>query len=726
MIHYVSKYPDNFAVNEDFIDNHGTSHGFRVGVVQRVDEVNMKVDVKIITGSGYRMEVELSQAMCGPRSFWGGIPEVGSFVMVGYRMVSPKHNIAEATILGYLPTGNRQGLRYDPFAASDPNDIDEEDKADYRNYVGGPVRYKRFKMQPGDVGGMSSSGAEMWLNRSVNLVNRAGDLIELRDEERTLVTQAIHRFDNEAGVKRYSGPVRRQVFWIPREVVTADGSTKTLKDEAAGYYGRDDYQNLGPGPVGGDYKFASPSGVLLEQFNNATDFPPVTYSNGKTVFYPSTSSEAGIEAKPDEGAGAAFTEVRTEIAHDTELVQEVHTEIDGFCPNPRMTYIEHVMGTVIGNDPYSTLGIKQYGQILRPQLWGMGKALTPGKFTLETINRNSSDLDAKTSAAAFLFRINPVFTTADDVPFAVAVQKQGKLLMQVPKPSNDAYGDSVKGVSADLNLLGALKLFVGAASPSNTSLFAKLEGGIKAEIGRNTDTGNSLDIVYRGPVKNRYVGAADAQGNSLSTDVSGKHTMMSAGDTYLQTGGSFIVASNGAATTRADKISQTAISGYSMNAGGCNVNINGMTYLTYAQDKHETIISGGEFKNVIAGPVVESLAAGSKTVTVNGTISTTATAAITESSGASITQTSGAAFTVSSGAAYSLTAAAAVSVTAGALVTIVSPAGIDLSSPNIMLGGAATAVLGVVRATPSLPPGTPTLDYITGLPLLGSAGVRSI
>lgn len=724
--HYVPQRPWRYKPGKEFIDNNGNVEGLRVGIVQRVDAINMKADVKIIAGQGYRTDVEISQAMCGPRSFWGGLPEIGSLVMVGFRMTSAKNNLADAVIVGYLPMGNRLGIRYDPFAPSDPTAVDPEDVSDYEEEFGGPVRYKRFKMSPGDVGGMSSSGAEVLLNRSVNLVNRAGDLIELRDEERTLVTQSIHRFDNEAGVRRYSGPVRRQVFWVPPEIVTTkDDGTKVLKSTADGYYGRDDFQSIGPGAAGAATKFANSDGELHENFNNAKLFPPVTYSNGKTVFYPSTMPNISLEGDPDEGAGAAFTEVRTEIAHDTELVQEVHTEIDGFCPNPRAPYIEHVLGTVIGNDAYSTQGLKQYGQALRPQMWTHGKSLTQGKFSLETISRGANgDLDVRTSAAAFLFRINPVEAKDDGTAFAVAVQKQGKLFVQVPKPSNESYGDNVKGVSADVNLLGALKLFLGSASPTKTSLFAKFDGGIKAEIGRNTDTGNSLDIVFTGPVKNNYIGATDAQGNGLSTNVSGKYAVTVSGDKNIQTGGSLNIVANGAATTKADKIVHQAISGYTINASGFQQTVTGMTYLTYAQLKTETIATGGELKNVMAGAVVETVAGGAKSVTVNGALTTNVTAAITETSGAAIAQTSGAAFTVTAGAAYSLNATAAVSLTAGAVMTLTAPPGIALVSANVMLGSPAAA-FGVARGIPAMPPGSPTLDYITGLPLLGSLGVRS-
>lgn len=707
---------------EDFIDV-GPPAGLRLGMIIRVDEVNLKADVKVMTGGGYRMEVELTQGMYGPRSFWGGIPEVGSIVIIGYRSIHKK--LGDAVILGYIPVGNRMGMKFDPFSPTGP--VDPEDKEEVARTFGGYTRYKRLRLSPGDVGGMSSSGSEFLLSKNVSMVNRAGDLIELRDEERTLVTQAIHRFDATNGVKQYKGPVRRQAFFLPPEVVNDDGTTKTLKSEAEGYFGRDDLAAIGAGGPGSDTRFATPDGTLLSNFNDYANYPPVVYSNGKTVFYPSTLGTSGVEGPIDEGSGDPFVEVRTEVRHSTNFVQDVHGEIDGFSIRPQRVHVEHVMGTVIGNDPYSTAGVQQYGQPLRPQIWTTGRSLTQGKFSLQACRRNvEGDSEVSTAAAAYLLRIMPVDSNDDDNPFAVAVQKQGKLLVNIPKPSNEFYADAVKGVSADLNIQGAIKMFVGGATPMNASIFAKLEGGIKAEIGRNTDTGNSIDITYNGPVRAKFVGAGDENGNGAVMDVTGTYQTTVSGDYIASTGGSINQTANGAFTSQADKIIQTAISGYTLNSAGYQKTVTGLTNLTYALLKTETIASGGEVKTIVAGPAVETITAGAKTVTVAaGPLATTAGAAVTTTAGAAMSLTAGGAFTATAGAAASLSAGAAMSMSAGAAMTMTAPAGIMLTSVNIQFGGP-PGVLGVVRAIPALPPGAPTLDYVTGLPLLGSASVRSI
>ena len=709
---------------DNFVDA-GDSVAIRIGIIQRVDEINLKADVKILTGGGYRTGVDLTQAMTGPRSFLGGIPEVGSLVVLGAKPVGNKQ--LEMIILGFIPTGNRLGLRFDPLAPSDPNEVTPNEADMYQELFGGPVRYKRMKLAPGDVAGMSSSGAEFHLSRNLTLTNRAGDLIELRDDERTLVSQSVHRFEADAGIKRYSGPVRRQVFYLPPELFIEKDGVKTLRSPSEGYYGGDDLARLGPGAVAGsETKFATSDGKLLSLFNNLERFPPVTYSNGKTVFYPSTVPNISPEGRIDDGSGAAYTEVRTEIAHETDLVHDVHTEIDGFAPSPRRTYIEHVMGTVIGNDPYSTNGMDQYGEALRPQLWTSGTSMTQGKFTLEPVQRGTNgDLEVRTEAAAYLLRILGPETKADDDAFTVAVQKQGKVLVNVPKPTREHYEDRVKGVSAEVNLLGALKLYVGSSAPTNTSVYVSLAGGVKGVVGRNSDTGNSMDVEYRGPVRIKCAGTPDANGNGFTVSVSGNQATDTTGDHNVNAGGTVNMAANGAIVQKAEKIIQQAFSGYTLNSGGFQQTVTGETFLTHALLKTETIAAGGHIKTILAGISSESVVAGGKMTTASGPIMVTSGAGFDVAAGAAVALAAGGAANITAGGSASMVAGGSVSLTAGAVMTHTAPAGIMLTSSNIQLGGP-TAMMGVARALPALPPFTPTLDYITGLPLLGSAMVRSI
>ena len=94
----------------------------------------------------------------------------------------------------------------------------------------------------------------------------------------------------------------------------------------------------------------------------------------------------------------------------------------------------------------------------------------------------------------------------------------------------------------------------------------------------------------------------------------------------------------------------------------------------------------------------------------------------------SISLTTGSGSVAMSTAAGGLSIAAgggAISITAGLSMTLTATTLVSVISPQILLGGP-PAVLGVARGTPMQPPGSPSLDWVTGLPLQGSTVIRSI
>ena len=423
--------PGSYAGKGFHDTDHEARNAITVGVITRVYELNMKADVKVLTSGSMFYERNLSQAMSGPRSFLGGVPEVGSFVLLGYRK---KHKqIYEAEILGYVPTGIRSGLRFDPTAPSDPSAIAPADQAMYTQYIGGTLRNKRLKLNPGDVGGMSASGAELTLSKDVTLTNRAGDLIELRDAERTIVMQSMHSVVSEAGVKRISGPVRRGALYLPTDIFQTTTPTNssttpqgTLLTQAQGYYGTDILQAAGPGAAGSPTKYANGNGTVLSYFNDTVNFPPVTYSNGKRVFYAATNNAVNFENGESSGGADAFTEYRMEISHQTDAGFDVLGEIDGFDASTPKAYIEMSHGTVVGNDAISSMGIRQYGRVLKPVIFDDFYQQAAGKFKLEECLRSplEEDISTLTEAGAFLYRVHCQKGFEEENPFSCAVSNR--------------------------------------------------------------------------------------------------------------------------------------------------------------------------------------------------------------------------------------------------------------------------------------------------------------
>lgn len=719
------KHPSGTTPGKDFVDQHDIA-GLKVGIVTRVDEVNLKADLKVITGGGDRFEIDLTQGMAGPRSFWGGVPEVGSLVIVGYRRIHKQ--LYDAVILGYIPTGNRSGLRFDPFSVSDPSEISADEVDLYTNTFGPVQRFKRLNLRPGDVGGMSASGSEFVMSKDVRMVNRAGDILELRDADRTFITQTIHRVESDAGLKRISGPIRRGAAYLPPDILGADG--KTLKPMSAGYYGTDELQAAGPGVgAGTEAKFANTSGRLLDLFNDTSEFPPVTYSNGRRVHYPPTSP--GVSIEETDSIADAYVEDRLEMSHTSDLSQEVIEEIDGFSTDRRPPYIERVLGTLVGNDMNSTRGQRQYAQLLKPRLFQDFLQRSIGKFTLEEVNRQptSPDLESVTAAGAFLFRIRPPRSVGENA-FVAAVSKQGKLFVNVPGSTQEDYTSGSKNISAEMNLAGALKMFIGASSPERISAHLTLEGGVHLDIGRDA-AGNAITMRFHSATKVSYEGNPNEDDLAHSIEVNGtKQSSIKGAETKIIEGSKQTIVS-GMYQQQADRLSLNATSGFSGNFGEVAQMVSGKSQYQYAMQVLENIALGGKISTILAGGLTQTVLAGAISYSaLAGAISFNAPAgafSVTVGAGAMSFTTGAGAVTLSTGAgAMSLSAGAgAMSITSGLAMNLTAGLTLSLLAPQILLGGPA-AVLGVVRGVPSMPPGAPTLDYITGVPLLGSALVRSL
>lgn len=699
-----------------FSDQDNPYYTLRLGTISRVDSVAMKADVTLLTGGPTkRFEVSLTQGLAGPRSFLGGVPEEGSLVVCGFRR--QHKNAFDLHILGYLSVGNITGGRFDPFAITDPSTLSPEDKAVY-DKVYSTTRMKRLFLRPGDIGAMSSSGAEMTLSADLRMVNRAGDLLELRDAERSLVTQSLHRVGSTGASYSFEGPIRRSAYLLPLEITGEDGVTLTST-----YEGKDVLEGRGAGPSGSIYRYSSNG--KLASFLVAPSV--TTLPNHRRVSY--TTRNAGEVPDDPEGSGLAFTEKRCEIRHTSDLSLDTLDEVHGFAMTRPASYIQQVYGTVVGNDPDSTQGQRVYGKVLRPRLFPDFLSHTRGDWALEEVDRTGSDQEVMTIAGAMLTTLQPPMGKIRN-PYAYAVNKQGKVYLNVPKPQVDKDNP---GVSAEVNLDGALKAYIGSASPTNTSLHLTLEGGVKADIGHNTEDGqggNAIDVTYHSAVTQMYRGTGTDDNLALSTDVQGNARFTSTGEVQGTLGSSLLLNVSGMLQAGADRVNVNAHSGYSGNYGELNLLVAGKSQYNYALAVLETIVAGGRQTTVLAGGMSETIVAGAKSFSVLGGAFLTNVAAgayaVTVGTGAVTLSTGAGTVSVTAGAgAMTLTSGLVLALNAGLAMTLTAATLIALTAPQVLLG-APVAPLGVCRGVPALPPGVPTLDLITGLPLPGSLTVRSI
>jgi hypothetical protein len=727
-MHTGPNIPYGKVPNSDFASNDNPYANLRVGVIMRVDEFNLKADVRVITGAEDRYELDLIQPMAGPRSFLGGIPEIGAMVIIGYRRKNKQ--FYEAVILGYLPVGNKLGLRFDPFAPVPPGEIEAGDEAGVAKLYGPTIRYKRIKGKSGDIIGMSAAGSEFQLSEDVRFLNRGGDTIELRDVDRTLVTQAIHRVESDSAVYMFSGAVRRGAMNLPLEIFEKDSKgefTNVVRGPDDQYFGRDDLALAGVGSS----TFIDPStNKALDRINDETEFPSLTFSNGRQVFYASSNPATNFEDPLKGGSLRAFTERRIEVRHDTDLEQEVLEEIDGFSVDRPRAYIEYVLGTLVGNDPFSTLGQRQYGRVLKPKIFETFDQRGTGTFSLEECLRPPSTAvdEAMNMAAAYLLKISPP-RAASRNPFVVAVSKQGKLFVNIPASSSENY--SSKNISVEANLEGAIKAHIGANSPERYSIHLTCDGGIYLDVGSDA-SGQCITTNFRGAIKNIFRGGSNSVDDvAHSIDVQGDAETHVSGTDLQVVKGSYQKTVDGNYTVKASTINLHGLNGFNSNVGGWNTTVSGKTQNYYAMLYQETVALGGKLCTILAGGHIENILAGAKVTTVSAgavTVNCPAGAySVTVGTGAISITTAVGSVSLSTGlGAISMTAGlGSVAITAGLAMNLTATTMIMLTAPKVMLGGAA-AVLGVARGTPLMPPGSPSLDWVTGQPLMGSLLVSSV
>jgi hypothetical protein len=374
--------------------------------------------------------------------------------------------------------------------------------------------------------------------------------------------------------------------------------------------------------------------------------------------------------------------------------------------------------------------MRAYGKVLRPEIWSSFEAAGPGKFLMSEVERaGRGDVETLTSAAGFLFRMWSPYGAEDDNPFAVAVEKQGKLYVNVPKPTVERYPDD-GGVSVEANILGALKLFLGATNKNNTSVQAFCDGGIRAEIGRNKDTGNSLDLIFHGGVSTEYRSlVGNEEGYAKFDNVQGSMGVGVSGDLNESIQGARNTTVSGGYVIQADRLNLNAFQGLGLNVGQLDVLVAQKSQYQYALAVLETVVAGGKVSTILAGGLVENVAAGGAALNVaaGGVLHTVGGGGYGINVGAggmTVTVGAGAVAITAAAGAVAITAGAAITLTASLAITLTAAASVMLTAPLVQLGGP-TAILGVCRGVPSLPPGVPTLDIITNIPLLGALTVLS-
>ena len=405
-----------------------------VAEVVHVHDPERKVTIRILTGEDQisRHIVDLVLPGAGRRHFLGAVPEEGDFCVVGWSARESGGIASHKTpvILGWIPGAHWMGydwLPYQPMEEGEGMDTPRE-----RAVLSGVAQRTRFKARPVPPGGIlasSSQGSDLVLEEGVTLSNRRGNELCLRDADQAFVVRALQGFQVFAGVRTYSGAVRRDARLLQTSLFS-DPEGRDWSQAGQMGEGNVPVQSFGDSPWGAAFltpgaifrrrdatqdsdfevatgsflqssvdpfdflrrgSFITPTGHKAEQ-TGVGGFPTAVYA-GKTMFRVGLDPPAGVPRRVVNTASTgsstpppSLTEFRVEVAHTHDGTLPVSEQTDGFDSDrlpgesgrsPNTPFVEFVLGSVVGNDPFSATGMRLYAQPLVPTVFNDSGRLSP-------------------------------------------------------------------------------------------------------------------------------------------------------------------------------------------------------------------------------------------------------------------------------------------------------------------------------------------------------------
>jgi hypothetical protein len=666
----------------------------------------------------------------GPRSWAGCVPEPGTKVLIQWKRFDSRN--FQPYIVGFLTAGTFPARQYEPYSTCDPEIAKEafelvpELAADPR-YRLDVIRLKARKAYSGDFIASSSSGSDFLLDRDATLQNRAGNEFKLRDSDQTSVLQTINEFvSNSAGFYR-RGLIRRNAFNLLPDLFLSDKNRKNgeIEGQSINNFLSEKTKEVTNSEGSWDTVFVdkiskdSPAFEILNDFGlidsggnvtipDQTDpiYPFIVMPDGRRQSYVISGTHDLKWDQHDE----CYVEDRRELFHTHDGVMSVTEEGDGIqIDNPlKRVYIEDVLGTIVGNDPYSDPGRSLYKRILSMSMFSSVDDMEQPQAELFAVDTAKEPSQADSIALAKLFRIKS--PTDDAKQYTFGITKEGRVFLNIPCSKSELQ-------SVDMATLGGIKAFLGANS-DRVSLNLKTVGGIKLDLGSfkddssNDEDSVSVYVTYHGKIKTQYTG------------LQGRETTI-AGTEYVSVGGSHVVNAGGGAALICGGVYGLEAEGsrFNIGTGGFVLRSLGsydITCLDKASEsfaKPRTITNYlGSTKMVIAGTDTTTMIAGAMaTSVITGSYSVTVGAGnLALSSGVNVSVSAAANISIASGANLTSVAGGSNSMVSGGTSMVVGAAAAMLKAPVVNIG--MTIIGNVVAGIPG-PPG-PHRDYITGFPIL--------
>jgi hypothetical protein len=768
--------------------NHGPQrYALGIATVVRVDYETHQMDIRTETGETFQYKTGITYAGVGTRRFFGSVPEVGDACVVGWA-AEESGRTRKPYVLTWVPIGtvfghdwvSAQPFSEDEFSQTPADTVKLKGVADR-------VRHKLRHLLPGNAMASSSQGADLVLDESVLLANRRGNEIHLRDADQAIVLRSLQQFHAGSGFRIYGGMVQREATLLPTQLFS-DGidwaAAKQIDDEGRSLLinASDNPSEYGAGeltPAGVFQRDADGNTVATDSLGIALGFsanidPYVFLEQGLFISPDGTLTSpidhtASYAGKPLYRVGLGgdnaytnpqaetFTEYRIEVAHTSDGTLPVTEQTDGFdadriadaVPRELSTlnqsintpFIEWVMGTVVGNDPFSVAGRRLYGLPLAPSVFD-GDARAPALSSAVGVPVESQ--------AATLFKLKPP-TDVVSSPTWWSVTKDGRLFFSVPGSGADYSVQGSLGAGARIGM---------GASPAGESFKFEADGTIRMQAtSGNVDTNLGIELASPNGAVRIYGGQSTTEGGVMD-----RNNPTSEGDgglwgVLLESGTHMELRASKSIILKANTLDFTNLAEFRMKGVSSAINIEsgenfslstkvldqttmGKANYTFSGPKdslptnlplRSTKFIGNPATGVPGGPVdqyfclygdrTEAFAFGNHTTAIavgNLTYATALGAFTAVASGATLNLSAAGAQVVAPTGAVTLTATAgAVAITASTAVGITAPA-IALTAGVVTVPGA------------HLPPGGVLTDGcinpLTGTPFIlsGVVGVQTV
>lgn len=690
--------------------NNDLRFSLRIAEITRVDYENMVCDLAFLQGdSPPAEEVPLTAAYWSQRTFLGAMPEKGAICIVGFT-ATHQDRATSPFILTFLPNGFKTALRFDPFGVAPRNaeelEVPQDVAVTELEGIYGPIRRKMRKLYPGMLYGMSEQGAEIILDSGVHLLSREGSEFQLRSDDSSGILTTMDMYTTTAAGRSRSGRIIRNALNVPSDFLNPDG---VFPEEH---------------PMFGDLVEA---GLLFEDGTLVSDinsFPNIILPDGRRVSIITENLR-----DPNDITTAAYTEKRSEIQEFSDGMMPSGDaqgfDADVIAPDSHYDpFIETVLGTVVGNDPYSSGGRSRYGQLLRPSLFSTPNA-TEGRPHLEPVENSESE-NEKSTVAAGLYRMNRPDGLGE---LFLSHDKEGHVFLSIPASTSKSKNLGA-GRSLEADLKGSTKMVMGAEKQDNISMDLHTKGGLKWSLGSSSAMQRSLDIKARGGVS---LDIRNPDSNGIAVD------MAMEGDFGVGIEGSYGISTTGDNLEEVGGFKKMASDSLSVEVGQGNytttvlsdqeTTITGEKTMSIGEGRETTILTGGESTSIKSGDSIVSFTAPSSreiTFLSSGTHSITSNGSLNLNRSSSISANYS--FEAPSGSYSVNLSTGSINLRAGVSSIEVSASGIDVRGPQINLVGevslgtsaAPNAVIGGV-AGPS-----PHIDHMTGRLLNGNPIVKTM